>query len=147
VFGYLGEDIDAAIELADPALTLNPSFAHGWYLSGWLRLWAWQPELAISHFETSLRLSPNARRATTCRSASAIFLPDNLTPPWQSASVAAREFWLATHIPFLSGLLCAYGAAERRESLIVRKDATQWRNPEYRKLYLSGLRLAAGEAT
>jgi adenylate cyclase len=64
VFGYFGEDIDAAIELADRALTLNPSFAQGWYLSGWLRLWAGQPEPAISHFETSLRLSPNARRAT-----------------------------------------------------------------------------------
>jgi pentatricopeptide repeat protein len=32
-------------------------------LSGWLRLWAGQPELPISHFETSLRL--HARRAGT----------------------------------------------------------------------------------
>jgi adenylate cyclase len=60
-----GEDIDAAIELIDRALMLNSSFAGGWFISGWLRLWAGQPELAVSHFETSLRLSPQARRAGT----------------------------------------------------------------------------------
>ena len=65
VLGLLGEDIDVAIGLIDRALTLNPSFARGWVISGWLRLWAGQPELAISHFETSLRLSPHARRAGT----------------------------------------------------------------------------------
>ena len=31
--------------------------------------------------------------------------------------------------------------------LIVPKDAKQWRNPEQREFYLSGLRLAAGEET
>jgi len=31
--------------------------------------------------------------------------------------------------------------------LIVPKDAMHWRNPEHRELYLSGLRLAADEAT
>src|SRR5262249_49503051 len=64
VLAYFGENI--AIELIDRALVLNPSFAQGWYFSGWLRLWgAGQPELAISHFETSLRLSPHAVRAQT----------------------------------------------------------------------------------
>jgi tetratricopeptide (TPR) repeat protein len=31
---YFGEDIDAAIELIDRALTVNPSFANGWVESG-----------------------------------------------------------------------------------------------------------------
>ena len=30
---------------------------------------------------------------------------------------------------------------------VVVPDATHWRNPEQRELYLSGLRLAAGETT
>jgi adenylate cyclase len=47
---YFGEDIDAAIELVDRALTLNPSFADGWVVSGTLRLWVGQPELAIGSF-------------------------------------------------------------------------------------------------
>src|SRR5215471_857420 len=50
VLGNLGEDIAAAIALADRALDMNPSSAVGWYYSGWLRLWAGQPDLAINHF-------------------------------------------------------------------------------------------------
>ena len=34
---YFGENIDAAIEMIDRALTLNPSFARGWVISGWLK--------------------------------------------------------------------------------------------------------------
>src|SRR5580704_12489290 len=58
VLGHLGEDIDAAIALIDQSLQINPSFAYGWQRSGWLRLWAGQPDLAIDHFETALRLNP-----------------------------------------------------------------------------------------
>jgi len=49
------------IGLIDRALALNPSFAHGWYMSGALRNWAGQPDLAIEHVETSLRLGPRER--------------------------------------------------------------------------------------
>ncbi len=56
-----GEDIDAMMALVDRALTLNPSFARGWYSSGVLCLWAGRLELAIQHVEASLRLSPRAR--------------------------------------------------------------------------------------
>ena len=58
---YFGEDIDAMITLVDRALALNPSFARGWHLSGVLRLWAGQPDIAIDHLRTALRLSPRAR--------------------------------------------------------------------------------------
>jgi len=34
VLAYFGEDLDAMIGLVDRALTVNPSFARGWYLSG-----------------------------------------------------------------------------------------------------------------
>src|ERR1700746_135430 len=61
VFGYFGEDIDTAISLIDRSLELNPSFARGRGSSGWLRLWAGQPDRAIAHFETALRLSPRDR--------------------------------------------------------------------------------------
>ena len=61
VLAYFGEDIGTSIALIDRALELNPSFAVGWWRSGWLRLWAGQPDLAIEHFETGLRLSPRVR--------------------------------------------------------------------------------------
>jgi adenylate cyclase len=64
VLASFGEDIGAMIGLIDRALELNPSFAQGWYRSGVLRLWAGQPDLAIEHAETSLRLSPRERAGT-----------------------------------------------------------------------------------
>jgi hypothetical protein len=38
---------------------------------------------------------------------------------------------------------------ERLRSItpLIVPNATHWRNPDYRELYLSGLRLAAGETT
>jgi adenylate cyclase len=53
-----GEDIDAAIALVDRALEINPSYAAGWYRSGWLRLWAGHCAVAEDHFVRASRLSP-----------------------------------------------------------------------------------------
>jgi adenylate cyclase len=63
VLGYFGEDIATAIALVDRSLELNPSFAQGWSRSAWLRLWAGQPDVAIDHLGTSMRLNPRDRRA------------------------------------------------------------------------------------
>ena len=54
--------------LVDRALALNPNFARGWHVSGVLRMWAGQPDIAIEHVETSLRLSPRARVGTSLSS-------------------------------------------------------------------------------
>jgi adenylate cyclase len=62
---YFGEDIGAMIALIDRALTLNPNYARGWYLSGVLRLMAGQPDITIEHEEAALRLSPRARTGMT----------------------------------------------------------------------------------
>jgi tetratricopeptide (TPR) repeat protein len=67
VLGYFGEDIGTAIGLIDRSLKLNPSFARGWMLSGWLRVYAGRTDLAIDHFETSLRLNPRDRKASQLR--------------------------------------------------------------------------------
>jgi TolB-like protein/class 3 adenylate cyclase len=58
---YFGEDIGAMIALVDRALTLNPNSARNWHLSGTLRLYAGQLDIAIEHIEVALRLSPRAR--------------------------------------------------------------------------------------
>jgi TolB-like protein len=63
VNSYFGEDLAAAISLIDRALGFNPSFALGWQWSGWLRLWAGEFDIAIGHFETSMRLNPLQGRA------------------------------------------------------------------------------------
>src|ERR1700756_2153782 len=64
VLAYFGEDIGAMIGLVDRALALNPSFARGWYVSGLLRVFAGQHDLAIKHAETAMRLSPRERVGT-----------------------------------------------------------------------------------
>jgi tetratricopeptide (TPR) repeat protein len=56
--GIFEPDIEPAITLIDRALDLNPSFAFGWYIKGWLRLWAGQADVAIELFEKSSRLDP-----------------------------------------------------------------------------------------
>ena len=63
ILGYFGEEIEVAIALLNRGLELNPSSARGWQWSGWLRAWTGQPDLAIKHFETSLRLNPREQRA------------------------------------------------------------------------------------
>ena len=155
---YFGEDIDAAIELIDRALALNPSFARGWVTSGWLRLWAGQPESAISHFETSLRLSPHARRSGTLM---AIGVGHFFAQRFEDAaamllrSLQEHPGWAPTY-RFLAACYAHMGRLdEARETIkrlqaitpVVVPDATHWRNPEHRELFLSGLRLAAGETT
>jgi len=65
VLAHVGEDIGVMIALADRALVLNPNFARGWHVSGTVRLFAGQPEIAIEHVTTALRLSPRARSGTS----------------------------------------------------------------------------------
>ena len=39
---YFGEDIGAMMALVDRALALNPNYARGWHVSGFLRRNAWR---------------------------------------------------------------------------------------------------------
>ena len=153
----MGEEIDVAIALLDRALKLNPSCAVCWQRSGWLRLWAGQPDLAIEHFETGLRLSPRvrmhdpflgigvghffARRFDEARTMLLRSMQEN--PNW----VPAYRF-LASCYAQMGRVGDAREIIERLQTLteVVVPNATHWRNPEHRELYLAGLRLAAGEA-
>jgi TolB-like protein/class 3 adenylate cyclase len=158
VLAYFGEDIVAAIALIDRSLELNPSFAVGWWRSGWLRLWAGHPDLAIEHFETGLRLSPRvrmhdpflgigvghffARRYDEARTMLLRSMQEN--PNW----VPAYRF-LASCYAHMGRLGEARDIVTRLRAMtpVVVPSAAHWRNPDHRELYLSGLRLAAGETT
>jgi hypothetical protein len=61
VLARCGEDMGTMIGLVDRALALNPSYVRGWSISGLLRVWDGQSDLAIEHVETSMRLSPRER--------------------------------------------------------------------------------------
>jgi TolB-like protein/class 3 adenylate cyclase len=158
VLAYFAEDIGAMIGLVYRALALNPSFARGWYLSGVLRLWAGEADLAIEHVETSLRLSPRERVGTPLSVIGRAYFFK------RRFDEAAAKLLLALHdnpgVPtsyrFLAACYAHIGRLDEARAIVARLRAITsllvpsdppYRNPEHRELYLSGLRLAAGEAT
>jgi adenylate cyclase len=157
VLGYFGEEIDIAIGLLDRSLELNPSSARGWQWSGWLRLYSGQPDLAIKHFENSLRLNPREQRANPFMG---IGVGHFFARRFEEAratllrSLQEKPNWVPTH-RFLASCYAHMGRLDEAQETVKRlrtltnmvvPGAENWRHPEHRELYLSGLRLAAGEA-
>ena len=158
VLGYFGEDLAAAIALIDRALELNPSFAWGWQWSGWLRLWAGQLELGIGHFETSMRLNPLQGRADPYLGIGmGHFFARRFEDAAASLLLSLQEGpgWVPTY-RFLASCYAHMGRLDQAGEAVARlraltnelvPSATNWRNPEHREFYLSGLRLAIGATT
>jgi TolB-like protein len=157
VLAHLGQDIDVSVSLVDRALVLNPNFAHGWYWSGILRNWSGQPDLALHHFQTFLRLSPLDRLPVYMTSiGAALFFQRR----FEEAAIKLLESLqrapnFAVTYRFLASCYAHMGRfGEAREIVsrlraitpVVVEGATRYRNPEHRELFLSGLRLAASEA-
>jgi adenylate cyclase len=152
-----GEDIGAMMALVDRAFALNPNFARGWHISGILRLWAGQPDIAIEHSETALRLNPRARVGVTLSTIGAAHfvsrrfdqaVPKFLLAIQDDPSHPQTHRFLAACYAHMGLLGEAREVVERLRALTpVAVRAAQFRNPEHGELFLSGLRLAAGEAT
>jgi len=157
VLGYFGEDIGAAIGMIDRSLARNPSFAQGWQLSGWLRLWAGQTDLAIQHFETSARLNPRGTDARISGIGQAHFFNRQFDDAVENLLMAHHHRPTGVMIyRFLASSYAHMGRLDEAREMVQRlraitsvvvPNATQFRNPEHRELFLSGLRMAAGEAT
>jgi len=155
---YFGGDIGAVIRLADRALALNPSFARGWFISGLVKLFAGHIDRAIENAGMSLRLSPRAR----------VGQPFNLIG---AAHLLSRRFEEALpNLLFsiqedpifpepyrhLAACYAHMGRFEEAKDIVTRLRSitpdvvpriVPYRNPDHRELFLSGLRLAAGDAT
>src|SRR6516165_475724 len=155
---YIGEDLGAMMALIDRVLALNPSFARGWYISGWLRLWAGQPDIAIEHAEKSLRLSPRERVGLTQFVIGAAHfysrrfeeaLPKFLLTMQEDPSIPDVYRALAACYAHMGRIDEAREVIARLRTITpsVIPKLSRLSNPEHRELYLSGLRLAAGEET
>jgi tetratricopeptide (TPR) repeat protein len=55
---HLAGELDGGIVLIDKAVALNPNFAPGWFLGGFLQIWRGEHDDAIARFERAMRLSP-----------------------------------------------------------------------------------------
>jgi len=156
ILGYFGEEIDVAIALLDRGLELNPSFARGWQWSGWLRAWTGQPDLAIKHFETSLRLNPREQRANPHMGIGvALFFAGRLEEARATLlrSLQEKPNWVPTY-RFLASCYAHMGRLDEAREVVRQlrsltnvlvPAAENWRDPNQREFYLSGLRTAIGE--
>jgi TolB-like protein len=155
VLGYFEPDIDPAIALIDRALNLNPSFAIGWAGSGWIRLWAGHPNLAIEHFEKAMRLNPLRKGGP----ASFGIAVGHFFARRPEKAAAMLLLWLQEHpnwapcLRFLASCYAHLGRLGDAQSTVLKlrsitpdliPSAEHWRIREDREYYLDGLRLAAG---
>ena len=156
VLANFGEDIGAMMALVDRALTLTPSFSRGWFLSGVLRLWASQPDLAIEHAETALRLSPRERMGTPLSLiGEAYFFKREFDEAASKLLLSIQENPGYPHsYRVLAACYVHMGRLDEARAIIARlrgitsylvPSAAQLRSPADRELFLSGLRAAAGE--
>jgi adenylate cyclase len=154
---YFGEDIGAMMALLDNALALNPSFARGWHVSGMVRLFAGALDVAIKHAETALCLSPRISVGGFYHTVGrANFFKRSFEEALSGLLVAVQEHpGSSDAFRFLAATYAHAGRLDEAREIIRRlreitpivvPSMTPYRNPEHRRLLLSGLRLAAGEA-
>jgi TolB-like protein/DNA-binding winged helix-turn-helix (wHTH) protein len=152
---YFGEDIGAMTALVDRALALNPNYARGWHISGVLKVYAGQPNIAIEHSETALRLSPHTRIGSplTTIGAAHFFarrcdqaVPKLLLAIQEDPGNPQPYRYLAACYAHMGRLAEAREIVRRLRSVtpLLAPSVRHLRNAEHRELYLSGLRLAAG---
>jgi adenylate cyclase len=140
----------------DRSVALIPSRAHSWLVSGWIRIWAGEPEIAIEHFNTSLRLNPRGLRPMhTLGLGIAHFFSRRFADALPVLWASRRELpnfgetyrFLAATYAYLGRLGEARDMVAQLRAVspaLVARDAAPWRNPKHRELLLSGLQLAGG---
>ena len=160
VLAHFTDDIDSAVTMIERALALNPSYARGWYWNGWLRLFTGQPDVAIEHFRTAVRLNPRHNPYLTGIGVAHFFsrryreATDALT-----ASLVEHPGWPTTY-QFLAASCVHSGRLEKAREMFDRLRAvtpapvpladcsgsSPFQNREQSALYAEGLRVAASAA-
>ena len=157
VLAVFGEDIGAMIGLVDRALALNPSYARGWLRSGLLRGFAGEHDLAIEHVETALRLSPREPMGQPLHVIGLAYFFKHQFNEAASKQLLAMQDNPGSPLPYrtLAACYAHLGRLDEARAIVARLRALTplivpsvlpWRDPEDRELFLSGLRLAMGEA-
>jgi adenylate cyclase len=154
-----GENIETLKRLVDGALARNPSHAFGWLWSGWMRTVCGESDVAIAHFQNSLRLDPRAARTAfhltgigmchffesrfgeACRILEVSFneLPSYSLTSWFLAATYTKMGRLDKAREFAKRQGIAPGGAW----LVIGQLLG---NASHRDMALSGLELATGEA-
>ena len=153
------EEYHVLLALIDKALVLSPSSAYAWFWSGFLRLFSGSAEIAIEHFEKSLRLDPRTPRRPfhqgglgACyffqrRFADAVAELESSrrqVPTYITASLVLAACY--THMGRLADARATI-ARLRATSSDRRMRMNMFRDPTYQEFYLAGLMpaLATGD--
>jgi pentatricopeptide repeat protein len=158
VLGTWGEDINTAMALVDRCVSLNPSYARGWYVSGMLRVRAGQCDAAIEQLAMSLRLNPRGYLAMPrFHLGLAHFFSRRFDQAAELLALSTHEFAGLPHAyRALASCYAHMGRLEDARAVVERLRAVApsvipsflpYPNPDQRELFLSGLRLAMGEQT
>jgi tetratricopeptide (TPR) repeat protein len=155
---YVVGDLAGGTAMIDRALVLNPNLAVAWSWSGWVRTFHGEPEVAISHLERAMRLSPLDRHmfSMQCGTAFAHFYAGRYDEASSWAERSLQE--QAAHSPALRILAASSALAGRLDdahAAIVRfrqlepafrisdlKDRTPLRRPQDLARLVDGLRKA-----
>jgi adenylate cyclase len=156
LMGEPGDRLDRATALIDQAISLNPGSAHVWQVSGMIRMRIGEPELALGHLETALRLDPLSGRAggqpmlmAIARfqqgrfdEALALFRQAHVRTPFGHAVEAA----LLGHLGHLTEAQEALSKYRSISAATIETTALNYfRRAEHQKLFLDGIALAEGE--
>jgi TolB-like protein len=128
-------DVDGGIAFVDRALMLNPNLAAAWFLSGWLRAFRGESDIAIEHFAHAMRLSPLDPEMFRMQAGTAF--AHLLAGRFDDASLWAQRAFsdLPTFLPAVSIIAASHALAGRVEEA---RRAMQ----HFRQLY-PALRLAS----
>jgi adenylate cyclase len=119
-------------------------------------VFAAEPDLAIEHIDTSLRLSPRERLGLPLSlKGMAYFFKRSFDGAAANLLLGIQDdSGFAPSYRFLAACYAHMGRLDDARSIVAQLRAITprvapivlpWRNPEHRELYLSGLRLAVGE--
>jgi tetratricopeptide (TPR) repeat protein len=69
---YVVGDLDTGNSFIDRALALNPNLTLAWTVSGWVKIWLAEPELAIERESYAIKLSPHDTSLFSMQAATAL---------------------------------------------------------------------------
>jgi adenylate cyclase len=156
-FARFSGGVHPASVLLSDALERNPSSARGWYVRGWLHLWAGQTAVSIEDFETAARLNPRDQSPFARYGVGvALYFQKNFDEAVANLLVALQQLpnfvgiqrFLAASYAQMGRMDEAREVVERLRTVtpvVTQQVVAHWLDPAYREFLLSGLRLATGE--